>query len=243
MRLLDEVSLETHPLSLYNDQVRGLRPLPEARSYYRPALELAIAILTGRGIDLDTAGTSVSLPSLLVRTDSVFEQFVRLNLQEAYIGDSDLSVLDGNTDDGCLPLYEDLGRHDLDALPPGTVVIGGSSNSDPDVEPDVVFQRSDGSYPLIADVKYTNVRRHADRAEVEQIALYGMRYRSATVMTVHPKRNDTRGGMHVSGRIGDTIVYQYRVDLAADDLGTGMRTMTDCTRALIAGVGAPSSSA
>ena len=235
LRLMDEVTLEKRLLSIDDDLVRGARPLPETRSYYRPAIELAVAILSRRGIDLDTPGPGISLPSLLVRTDIVFEQFVRLSLQEAFSDDPYISVLDGNKDDGRLPLYEDLDNHHLTLLPAGTVVIGASAESGQNAEPDVVFRRSDGSHPLIADAKYTKVKRHADRAEVEQVALYGLRYRSPAVMTIHPKRPDTQGGLHVSGRIGDTTVYQYRVDLAANNLDAEMRTMGDRISALISG--------
>lgn len=240
MRLLNEASLESRPISLEDDQVRGQQPLPETRSYYQPALELAVAILTGRGVDLDTPGGGLSLPSLLVRTDNVFEQFVRLSLQEAFGDDSDISVLDGNKDAGRLPLYEDLTQAEIDVLPHDAIMIPSSAGSDPSAEPDIVF-RLNTAYPLIADVKYTNVKQHADRSEVEQIVLYGMRYKSPVVMTIHPKRHDSRAGLHVSGRIGETLVCQYRMDLAAENLDDEMETMAECFRALIHSGGFPAS--
>ncbi|MFI6686281.1 McrC family protein [Streptomyces sp. NPDC050485] len=232
MRVLHDVTLESRPLSLNDPQVRGARPLPESRSYYRPALELALAILTGQGISLDAHGGDVSLPSLLVKTEDLFEQFVRLSLQRALSGHSKLAVLDGNQAPGRLSLYETVPETTRAKLPEYEVpTLRGSA---PKAEPDVVFRMEDETHPLVADVKYTNVRDYADRSEVEQIVLYGLRYRSPVVMTIHPKRADSKKGLHVVGRIGSVMVAQYRIDLGTDDLEAEMAEMAGRISELIA---------
>lgn len=86
--------------NLDDPQVRGMMPLPESRAYYRPALELAVAILTRRGISLDARTGKVSMPTLLVKTEDLFEEFVRLSLAEAMANHPNPSVLDGKQGPG-----------------------------------------------------------------------------------------------------------------------------------------------
>lgn len=222
MHLLSEVTLEPRPTSLEDPEVRGLRPLPEPRSYYRPVLDLAVAVLNRTGISLDRSEGTVSLPSLLVKTEDLFEDFVRLSLQSEFAGDADIRVLDGNlAGQGRLPLYRRAVVGSGPDAVPGAPVTGDPSTA----EPDVVFRRSDGTYPLVADVKYHQVRRDAERADVEQVGLYGVRYRSPVVMTVHPAHQASAKGLHVSGWIGPMLVANYRVDLGAEDLEAEMAEM------------------
>ncbi|MGW5455819.1 McrC family protein [Nocardia sp. NPDC003979] len=232
LRVLQDVTLEHRPLSLEDPSVRGTLPLPEARSYYRPALELAVAILTGRGISLDASKGDLSLPTLLVKTEDLFEKFVRVSLQEALSAHQGLNVLDGNKDPGKVPLYEVLQDDEKAALPqheePPKAGRAHTAN------PDIVFRLSDGTHPVVADVKYSNVTGYADRSEVEQIVLYGHRYRSPVAMTIHPCRAGSKKGLFVAGRIGSTIVAQYRVDLGADDIELEMKEMAERISDLIA---------
>ncbi|AEW96216.1 hypothetical protein SCATT_38450 [Streptantibioticus cattleyicolor NRRL 8057 = DSM 46488] len=223
MRVLQEVKLEVRPFSLHDPQVRGDAPLPETRAYYRPALELAVAVLTGRGINLDDHTGNLSMPSLLVKTEDLFEEFIRVSLQKAMSNHTILSVLDGNQKPGKVKLYEDLldtEREDLPAHEKPT-----APGKAPEANPDIVFRLSDGTHPLVADVKYSNVKGYAERSEVEQVVLYGHRYRSPVAMTIHPCRADSKKGLYIAGRIGSTIVAQYRVDLGADDLEAELEEM------------------
>ncbi len=66
---------------------------------------------------------------------------------------------------------------------------------------------------------------------------YGVRYRSPVVLTIHPQRHNADGGLVVSGTIGNVLVAQYRVDLAADDLDAEMLAMAQSLEALIAATG------
>ncbi|MEW2346900.1 hypothetical protein AB0904_04455 [Streptomyces sp. NPDC006684] len=223
MRVLQDVRLESRPFSLHDPQVRGDVPLPETRAHYRPALELAVAILTGRGISLDADAGNVSMPTLLVKTEDLFEEFIRVSLQKALSHHTTLSVLDGNQKPGRLRLYEGLPDAESEALPAHEKPA--ASGKEPDANPDIVFRFGDGTHPLVADVKYSNVKGYAERSEVEQVVLYGHRYRSPVAMTIHPCRADSKKGLYVAGRIGSTIVAQYRVDLGADDLEAELEEM------------------
>lgn len=232
MRVLEGVTLEARPFSLDDPQVRGTLPLPESRSYYRPALELAVAILTRRGISLDARTGTVSMPSLLVKTEDLFEEFVRLSLTEALADHPNLTVLDGNKDPGLLPLYEDMSEAERAAFPDHEVPSANANT--PDANPDVVFRLDDGSHPVIADAKYTVVKEYAERSEVEQVMLYAVRYRSPIALTIHPRRGGAKKGLHIVGRIGSIVVGQYRVDLGAEDLETEMDEMAAGISDLIA---------
>lgn len=233
LRLLDEVA-DDHRRGFLDDAlVRGAGELPDARSYYRPALDLAVAALSGHGLDLDADSGSMSVGSLLIKTEDLFEEFVRLSLQRALQNSPGLSVLDGNLEPGRRRLYEKVADEKAVLLPPHSEVLGASPNA----TPDVLFVDGDGAFPLVADVKYTNVTRHAERSELEQVMTYGVRYRSPVVLTIHPRRHNADGGLVVSGTIGDVLVAQYRVDLAADDLDAEMVAMAQSLEALIAATG------
>ncbi|WP_238841318.1 McrC family protein [Prescottella equi] len=232
LRALQCVSLESRPISLEDPQVRGVAPLPETRSYYRPALELAVAVLTRRGVSLDVSTGRVQMRSLLVKTEDLFEEFVRLSLQDTLADQTGLSVLDGNRDPGRLPLYEQISKTQRQALP--THEVPALPGRAPDANPDIVFRLADGTHPVVADVKYTEVKDFADRSEVEQVVLYGVRYRSPVVLTIHPRRHGAAKGLHVAGRIGPMIVAQYRVDLGADSLEAEMEGMAAQIKELIA---------
>ncbi|MCZ4579426.1 hypothetical protein O4158_10090 [Gordonia amicalis] len=231
LRLLDEVADDHRRCFLDDSLVRGAAELPEARGYYRPALNLAVAALSGHGLDLDADSGAMSVGSLLIKTEDLFEEFVRLSLQRAFESKSGLSVLDGNLEPGRRPLYEKIADEKVGTLPSHSGVSGGTR---PNATPDVLLMNDDGTFPIVADVKYTNVTRHADRSELEQVMTYGVRYRSPVVLTIHPRRHNADGGLVVSGNIGDILVAQYRVDLAADDLDAEMIAMAQSLEALIA---------
>lgn len=236
LRLLEEVSHDHHRECLGDAIVRGTAALPESRSYYRAALDLAVAVLDGRGLDLDTdpGAGAVSAGSLLVKTEDLFEDFVRLSLQRALADHPELSILDGNISPGRCLLYQDLAPEESQTLPPHTGVGGGPA---PAATPDILFARRGGSVPLVADVKYTNVTRHAGRSELEQVMVYGVRYGSPVVLTIHPCRQNVTAGLVISGRIGGILVAQYRVNLAADDLDAEMLTMAESLTGLITAAG------
>lgn len=223
LRVLQDVTPESRPFSLDDPVVRGTIPLPETRAYYQPALELAVAVLTPNGISLDAPTGPVRMQSLLVKTEDLFEEFVRLSLQKSLSNLPDVAVLDGNKDPGRLPLYEGVSDSERELLPAHEVpTVKGRA---PEVNPDVVFRLEDGTHPLVADVKYTEVKDFADRSEVEQVVLYGVRYRSPVAITIHPRYGGAKKGLHVAGRIGSILVAQYRVDLGAEDLEAEMDEM------------------
>lgn len=222
LRLLEEVSNDPHNECLEDPVVRGCAPLPEARLYYRPGLDLAVAVLRGQSFDLDARTGNIAAGSLLVKTEDLFEDFVRLSLQRALADHPELTVLDGNVSPGKRSLYQHLTPAELDSLPDHTPIPPDASLT---AKPDVLFIRTDRSIPLVADVKYTKVTRYAERKELEQVMLYGIRYASPVAVTIHPRQRDADRGLVIAGRIGGVLVAQYRVDLAASDLDSEMTAM------------------
>ncbi|AJQ91710.1 McrC family protein [Propionibacterium freudenreichii] len=237
LQILKEVPITDRRSFLEDPQVRGLTPLPEPRAYYRPALDLAFAILTDRGITLNSRDARVEdrpgnpiMSTLLVNTEALFEEFVRLSLQEAFANVPGLAVLDGNKDPGRKMIYQELTDKQHECLPDSAIPITKRSEN---MTPDIVFQHEDGTYPLIADVKCTKVHDYMERSELEQVMTYGHRYRSPMVMTIHPRTQESQPGLFVEGRVGTTLALQYRVDLDAEDLDEEMQTMASQIRELI----------
>jgi 5-methylcytosine-specific restriction enzyme subunit McrC len=217
---------------------RVLRPerLPEARSAYKRALPLGLALLARRGFSLDTADGDLALSSLLVKTDDVFEEYVRLRLAE-YMPDRRLSVVDGNTM-AKRYLFE---RAQAKDVPEGAKVLPVGSNN---IEPDVLIEEG-GRTRLVIDVKYKRISRHADRESViQQLVTFAHRLGCARAVSIHPVQEGAPSGLFVSGVVGRTTIYSYRLNLGADDLEAEMRQLAKAMCELAGGTehGAPGSS-
>ena len=204
--------------------VRQPLALPESRSAYRRALPIAIALLERRGFSLDAAEGDLALSSLLVKTDDVFEDFVRLRLSEHLPGTS-LTVVDGNTMPKRL-LYEKALPEDIPAF--ATLLELSSAN----IQPDILIE--EGPFTrLVIDVKYKPISEHADREDViQQLVTYAHRLACSRAVSIHPTLEGQRPGLFVSGRVGTTTIYNYRVNLGAIDLETEMRALAQAMAAL-----------
>lgn len=215
----DDVHDDADYTFLNDQEVRGSIPLPDSRSYYRPALDLALLILQDIGIALDIGGNDVALGSLLIDTNKLFEKFVRISLSKhAKRHKWPAEVLDGNTD-GSLPLY---------SVPsPAPSPLGESmtalAEADPGrAQPDVVIRHSGGGFPLVAEVKNTAHGKDSDsadvlpnRSEVEQAVTYALRYDLPFTILIHPWIKGTKGLVYV-GRVQSIDVYDYRLDLSSE---------------------------
>lgn len=206
--------LVRHPLDL---------PVAARSAYYR-ALPLATALLERRGFSLDAAEGDLAMSSLLVETDDVFEDFVRLRLSE-YLPDPTLTVVDGNKMPKRLLYAPAL---PADVPPIATPLPLGNAN----IQPDILIE--DGLFTLlVVDVKYKPVRGHADRNTViEQLVTYAHRLNCSRAVSVHPAEKGQTSGLFVSGRIGTTTLYNYRVNLGVTDLEAEMRQMAEALGSL-----------
>jgi 5-methylcytosine-specific restriction enzyme subunit McrC len=152
----EDIRLNDYPGMPYltDPEVTGLRPLPEPRFYYRPALDLALQVLTGAGFSLDhLEGEDVRLGSLLIEMNDLFENYVRETVQQtARSRRWPVQVLDQK---GAVPLYEEPTE---DQAPLGTVMeaLGPTLKKRPAATPDIVFQMPNGGpVLLVAELKNT----------------------------------------------------------------------------------------
>lgn len=192
--------------------------LPESRSAYRRALPLAVALLERRGFSLDAVDGDLALSSLLVETDTVFEEYVRKRLSD-YLPDRSLVVVDGNTMRPKRMLYTAALPADVPAN--ATVLPLGTNN----IQPDILIERGQTTL-LVIDVKYKPITAHADREDViEQLVTYAHRLDCGRAVSIHPTQEGQSSGLFVSGRVGTTTLYNYRVNIGAPDIEDEMRTM------------------
>lgn len=191
--------------------VKGDLPLPESKLYYRPALDLAFMILRGQGFDVNAFDGFLQVMSLSVETENIFEEFVRTSLRRR-LNHRGFKVIDGNLE-GKRRLYE---RPDAEVkLPLQYTSVERSSGH---ATPDLLIMMPSGKTPIAADMKYTRSFDYANRAEVEQVMLYAELYSSPIAMTIHPQATGASRGLVVSGQIGQKLVTQYRINLAAENL-------------------------
>lgn len=190
-----------HSLVFLDDPlVRGSRSLPSLRSYYRPALDLAVAIIRQHAVDLEAAHHVLDLPSLVLNMNKVFESYLRNALRATATSEEwDTEVLDGNTE-GKKPLFD---------APPSE-----------DATPDIVCRdRATGAYPVIIEVKNIPVYDNSSRSAIEQVTTYAATYRCNQVVVAHPRAHDQNfSGLRLQGKIGELSVYQYVFDLDAEEL-------------------------
>jgi 5-methylcytosine-specific restriction enzyme subunit McrC len=209
------VELE-HSLSFLNDPVvTGAKPLPSLRQYYRPALELAVAIIRQHAVDLEAKRHVLDLPSLVLNMNRIFENYLRNVLRADAVRQGwATEILDGNSD-GKKPLFD---------VPPSE-----------DATPDIVCRdRGDGSYPLVVEVKNIPVHGNSSRAAIEQAVTYAATYRCPRVVLAHPRAHEQSfSGLRLQGTIGPLSVYQYVFDLSAGSLAAEETAFADHMHALV----------
>jgi 5-methylcytosine-specific restriction enzyme subunit McrC len=201
---LPGVMLDTSESFLDDSMVLGASPLPTLRSYYRPALDLALTIIGRKAVMLEGSEGSLHLPSLVVDMSRVFEAYVRSVLvREARERVWSLAVLDGNLEPptgGSGYLFED--------------------STEVKATPDVVLRQRDGSspaIPLLIEVKYKPAIGLPGRDDLNQAISYGAAFRSPIVVVVQPRADGAgNAGLHRLGKASEIEVYQYVMSLAAD---------------------------
>lgn len=239
---LDEVDDDLDYRFLDDPEVADLLPLPDSRAYYRPALDLAVLILQDKGIALELGGTDVQLSSLLIDTNKLFENFVRVSLAKyAKEHNWPVDVLDGNAE----------GKLDLYTVPepapsPFGAPLKALAAEDPGkAQPDIVLRALDGTFPLVAEVKNTAHGKDAqsadvlpERGEVEQAVTYALRYGRDFTLLVHPWIKGTKGLVYV-GRVRSIDVYDYRLDLSSNEHTDAALADMAATVAGLAGIAQP----
>lgn len=191
-----------HSLSFLRDpMVTGAQRLPSLRSYYRPAVDLAAAIVEEHGVQLESREGSLEVPSVVLDMSKLFESYLRnLLIAEARRRSWPEQVLDGNGAGSSLL---------FDRKP--------SERATPDI---VVRDSENDRHPLLVEIKNVPVKSfHSDRSSIQQAVTYGVSYGCNRVVLAHPRKSgDVFYGLRTQGTLGDLILYQYVFDLAADPI-------------------------
>lgn len=201
--------------------VTGRLPLPTLRGYYRPALDLALAIIGGQAVDIEDQNGGVRLPSLLIDMSSVFEAYLRHSLQRIAREDGwRARILDGN-------LLPSRGAAKTSLLDDGEPLKA---------TPDIVIEagpRRTPEVPVLIEVKYKLAERLPQRDDLNQVIAYGKSYRARTVVIVQPASGTTTPGWRRLGTLDGMTVGLYSIDLSADDLVMQEAVFADAIRALL----------
>lgn len=131
----------------------------------------------------------------------VFENYVRNVLaRETQANGWPLQVLDGNERPGRKLLFDQ-----------------GPSEW---ATPDIVVRREgvDPPVPALLEVKYKPESGAPDRGDLNQAITYAASYRCPNVVLVQPQGGSSAAGMKRLGTLDDIAVYQYVLDLGANDL-------------------------
>lgn len=185
-----------------------LPPVAETVSdEYILAMRLAKAIVTNQGIELQSVGQDITLPSFLVDMETVFEKYVRVvlkaNIRTHF-------VMDGNTD-GAKPLFDD--------------------RRTPPANPDIVIGK-DSTLNLVAAVKY---KLGHSREDLNQVIAYGLSYKVPNVLLVLPVERSADSGVTVLGSLKGITIYKCGIQLNTLDLVGEERTFGESVTKILEG--------
>lgn len=225
-RVFDGVDLDLHQTFMRDPYVTGRQQLPRVRSYYRPVLDLCLAIIRQQAVSLDRESGDIGLPSLVVNMSDAFEIYLRKVLASyASAQRWNSRVLDGNVNP-----------------PEGGAKTLFHSGSDVGATPDIVIASGDGgeqTYPVLLEVKYkpSDASLSRSRPDVNQVIAYGVSYRSKHVILIRPRGSavDNREvGLHPLGTIDGVTFHHYVYDLGAADLDVQERLLGQTVEGLVA---------
>ena len=174
-------------------------------AYYRAAVAISRAIVKGSGVAIDSTTGLLEMKASVIDTAAAFEAYLRNILRRAAIGHSaEVDVVDGNLD----PRSGGGMRYLFDA---------GQQRK---VTPDIVLRNSHDSSasPLVVDAKYKPIRSGLDRADLNQMLVYGLVYRSPRVVVVHPVHGGQPSGLNELGTTRGITVFRYGIDLSQNEI-------------------------
>jgi 5-methylcytosine-specific restriction enzyme subunit McrC len=155
---------------------------------YKRAIAIASAFLAGRGVIVPDAGTEITLSSILIDMESLFEQYVRTILRHSLMP---RVVLDGNRT-AAKPLFDDRPK--------------------PQAQPDIVV-KSAGAIALVGDVKY---KPRYSREDINQVVTYALSYRCRKAMIFLPSVDNTDPVCEVIGHISEITLYAARLKISSE---------------------------
>lgn len=207
MNELQGIDLDLSQSFLTDPIVTGRQPLPTLRRHYRPALDLALAIIGGKAVALEDSEVGVEMPSLLIKMSDVFESYLRNVLAAAASTDPwGVRVLDGN-------------KHAPAGAAKKNLLDSGVAH---EATPDIVLTAGPTRQPdhrLLIEVKYKPAKSTVDRDDLNQTLAYGVSYRTPEVFVVQPRAGGGAiGGLRSLGTLAGMNISLYVFDLDAPDL-------------------------
>ena len=169
------------------------RLLPASRIYYSRALEIALLIISSRGVSLQEHGQDVVLETFIVNFETMFEDYL-LRVLEQRADPTRLRVRSGNAS-GKKPLFDD--------------------RKEPPAQPDIVISSIATGKNLIAEVKY---KEKPNREDYNQAITYAVTYRSERVILVHQNKPGSAKGLRHIGTMNGIVLDAYAFDLSLADL-------------------------
>lgn len=213
--MFDGVKFDSNCDFAGDPQVLGSQALPSLRSYYRPALDVAMAIVTQKGLLLESSGEDIALPSIVINMNELFEEYVRRVLTIcAEEAGWEFTVLDGNTS-GAKMLF--------------------NREPSPQATPDVVIRDTLGEPALILEIKNVPAMGQSSREAINQAVTYAVSFRAKGVVLVHPCNAGQESGLAELGVVDKIHVYQYRYDLGQEDLAAEDAKLFEAVASLVAG--------
>lgn len=178
------------------------------RAYYYRPIEIALLILSNRGVSLEAEGNDVLLETFIVNFEDVFEDYLRHVLQAAAV--DRVLVQDGN-EEGKRSLFDD--------------------RKEPRAQPDIVVRSLPPGKCVVAEVKYKD---KPNRDDINQVLGYSLSFRTKRVILVHQRGANKPRGIQPVGTVDGVKVETYAYDLANADLVAEEKAFTDCFIGMVA---------
>lgn len=216
LRWLDDVEIRPVSQGLISESLRYKPRLGSKHLAYEQAFNLAQLILTGHGLDIRSDAQPLSLPSILIDMEKVFEEYSRRLLEN---GLQSCLVLDGNKGppNGAKRLMF-------------TEIVDGLKN--PPTTPDILIIGGTGSPKLIIDTKYKPSKAVPERADLNQVLAYAVRYGCSKTMVLYSERSEADAIVSNVGKIGDIQMMVGRINLGATDIQSEERNLIKSITAL-----------
>ena len=217
---LTTVTVDSSARFLSDPTVKNPSKLPSSKSSYSLALPIAKLILQNQGVAVRSHAKDISMASVLVNMEDVFEGYLRA-VFATHLASSEMSVLDGNLGEpsgAARPLFTDT------ILPP-------KANK---ATPDIVIRKLKPvqSNELIVEVKYKPVKL-PDRDDINQVLVYALSYGCSRVALAYPRRSASEKYTERIGTVSGIQVFKIAIDLGSQDLPTEESRAAEAVRLLL----------
>lgn len=212
-----EIAKLDYSLDFLSDPlVKDPRLLPTTKSSYSGALSVAKMILQNQSVRIRGQAQDVSLPSVLVNMEEVFEGYLRAVLTK-HLNTNELSVLDGNLNEPAGAARPFFDNHTIKARP---------------ATPDVVIRRvsPQASTEFLIDAKYKPVQNFPDRDDINQILAYALVYGCRRVALAYPRRRAIEPSIVSVGTVAGIEVFKISLDLGSTNLQEEEKQLADAIR-------------